>query len=612
MLVQTNCFFYCVKPKNLGWKGLWNHYVRTIPVRYKPPISRFNVAKWEFELKDNPDSEFKSFILNGLSNGFAIGNNGTIATGKDKNLPTSEVKKVAITNWLFSGVKKGFILGPFTEGNCPIKNVIISPLGAVPKDGNGWRPIQHLSAPRDVSGVAVNETLVDWMKHPVYPLFRDIVKRFFVLGVGAYLWVIDAADAYLRVPVQTSDWKFLAVRWNGLIFILTCLVFGLSSAPWIYTKFADAIVWVVKNNNKELFKLEYNGEMIDLIDHFLDDNFGGHSTKELSTAQFNAVLKTFSELQVPPRMSKVSPPNTRQKLLGSIYDTVTQKVYLPDKKHEEYRCTIRDFLKCSKKRFTKQELQSLVGKLRFICKHLWCGESFVRPIEVLLSKLKQDGHRTRLNAQCRACLNWFDDILYTFKTGLEFKYILYPRKSCNFFMYTDAYLLPDSKKGEAGLGGYNSVGNWFQFRVNVKVHFAKFKYRPDINWLEMTAVLVGLLLWGHLFESNSVHIFCDNKLAVGQIIKRHGPLGRIDLFNLILEVTKVSFKEKMHFYIEWLEGVKNGPADALSRFLPNPFKLLHEDLRMRMDSLPSNCDTQKDFCFGLYAEPSFPEPSFPT
>ena len=596
--------FCCVKPTGLGWKGLCVHYLSTIPIRFKPPISRFNVVKWEFELRDHPDLDFKKFILNGLGNGFAIGNNGTIPTGKDRNLPTSDVQKEAITHWLFSGVKKGHILGPFTDANCPIKNVVISPLGAVAKDDNGWRPIQHLSAPRDDSCVAVNETLFDWMKHHVYPLFRSIVKMFFALGVGAYIWVVDAKDAFLQVLVQKSDWRFLAVRWNGFIFILTCLAFGLSSAPWIYTKFADAILWIIRNNDKELFHLNYEGSMLALVDHFLDDNYGGHITKELSTAQFNVLLQTFKDLQVPTKFSKVSPPNTRQKLLGSIFDTVTQKVYLPEKKHVEYVGVIGNFLKDKKKRFTKQDLQSLVGKLRFICKHLWCGESFVRPIEVLLSKLKQDGHRTRLNAQSRACLNWFNDILSTFETGLEFKYIVYPRESCNFFMYTDAYLLPET--GEAGLGGYNSIGNWFQFRVNVKTQFVGFKYKPDINWLEMAAVLVGLLLWGCLFKSDSVHIYCDNKPSVGQIVKRHGPLGRIDLFNLILEVTKVSFKERMHFYIEWLQGVKNGPADALSRFSKNPFKLLQNDLRERMDSLPSNCVKQKNFCFSLYAEPSFP------
>ena len=59
-------------------------------------------------------------------------------------LPTSAEVQLAITQWLAKGVAKGYILGPFTNQNNPIKNLITSPMFAVPK-GTGWRPIHHLS-----------------------------------------------------------------------------------------------------------------------------------------------------------------------------------------------------------------------------------------------------------------------------------------------------------------------------------------------------------------------------------------------------------------------------------------------------------------------------------
>lgn len=138
---------------------MWNELYNNTTINYNPPPSRFNVDIWFNELKDHPNHDYTAFILDGITNGFGIGHNGTIPTGKARNLPINNFEKIKITKWLFKRIKAGYILSPFSEKNNPFPDLVVSLVGAVPKDKTDVRPIHHLSAPRNNSGIAVNETI---------------------------------------------------------------------------------------------------------------------------------------------------------------------------------------------------------------------------------------------------------------------------------------------------------------------------------------------------------------------------------------------------------------------------------------------------------------------
>jgi hypothetical protein len=93
----------------------------------------------------------------------------------------------------------------------------------VPKSSGAWRPILNLK-----------------------PLNRFIVYRHFkmesldnvrhLLRPGYWMGKVDLRDAYFTVPIHTADRKFLQFRWGGEIWQFTCMAFGLSAAPWVFTK----------------------------------------------------------------------------------------------------------------------------------------------------------------------------------------------------------------------------------------------------------------------------------------------------------------------------------------------------------------------------------------
>ena len=67
-------------------------------------------------------------------------------------------------------------------------------------------------------------------------LLRDLIWK------GDWFMNLDLKDAYVTVPIHSDDQKFLHFLWKGNRFQYRCLPFGLSSAPWAFTKFPKPVI----------------------------------------------------------------------------------------------------------------------------------------------------------------------------------------------------------------------------------------------------------------------------------------------------------------------------------------------------------------------------------
>ena len=75
-----------------NWTDTWTELFHNTPCRFEPPPSRFNISIWARALSKHPDKEYAWFILDGISNGFDIGNNGIIPTGKRRKIKITEAR----------------------------------------------------------------------------------------------------------------------------------------------------------------------------------------------------------------------------------------------------------------------------------------------------------------------------------------------------------------------------------------------------------------------------------------------------------------------------------------------------------------------------------------
>ena len=195
----------------------------------------------------------------------------------------------------------------------------------------------------------------------------------------------------------------------------------------------------------------------------------------------------------------------------------------------------------------------------------------------MIVKLKHQGHRTRLNKQCKADINWWLDVIDTVANGLKLEYILYPKHANDVTVWIDAT--------SHGIGGYSSTGKWLQYQFTNE--FSDNSH--DIKYFELLAIVVAANLWYKQWYGKAITFYSDNITAVYNVAKRTASLYRPDLLTLVRQISDLSIKNRFHFVIFHIAGTKNITADKLSRFKNNPFASLPDDVKRKMDKQPTDC-----------------------
>ena len=98
-----------------------------------------------------------------------------------------------------------------------------SNLFLVPKKDGGQRPVINLKALN-------NFVIKEHFKMEGIHTLKDLLRK------GDWLAKIDLKDAFFSIPIHTNHQKFLRFVFKGKTYQFNYLPFGLSSAPWVFTK----------------------------------------------------------------------------------------------------------------------------------------------------------------------------------------------------------------------------------------------------------------------------------------------------------------------------------------------------------------------------------------
>lgn len=402
----------CVHIQNFLTKSKKRWRIRT-PVG-SPPKSRFDPVIWAETLeasgvfRTHPSEA--AYVMRNLNEGFDIMTETPVKDLDNNrgNLPTTQTQKQFLVQYLNTSLEKGHCIGPFTDETQAAKQtggkLHISLLGVVNTSGKN-RAIVHLSAPR--SGASVNSELAEKWCTVSYVLFVAICRLFNTLGQGAYIWVVDVESAYLQLQTAKKCWRFLGVKFLGAIFVFVVLMLGLASAPAIYTLFADVVLFTLVGLNPKDFYLDG----LRLVEHYLDDFFGGHSNYSVACKQFIHFIKLLRKLNIPYGDHKAKWPATRQRILGFIHDTVFMGFFLPEDKKEKYLRQLRGIKK--KRSATKQQIQQMVGRLRHTANAVFGGQAFVARLEdaAYTKHMKGANSRTGISLEIVEDLEMWEHIL---------------------------------------------------------------------------------------------------------------------------------------------------------------------------------------------------------
>jgi hypothetical protein len=183
----------------------------------------------------------------------------------------------------------------------------ISSIFLIPKKTGGHRPIINLKN--------LNKFLVD---HPFKMEGISTIRH--TVRAGDWLAKLYLKDAYLTVPVFEGHRKFLRFVWRESCYEFVALPFGLSSAPWAFTKLLRVVVAYLRKNRLRLII-------------YLDDILIVASSLLAARSAVALTKKTLESLGFVISLEKsVEDPVQILEYLGLSINTITMKLSLPEKK----------------------------------------------------------------------------------------------------------------------------------------------------------------------------------------------------------------------------------------------------------------------------------------
>ena len=369
-------------------------------------------------------------------------------------------------------------------------------IGLVPKDkGLKTRLIFHLSYPKD--GDSVNAGIPHEVCTVKYPDFDQAVKLCIQEGVGCYVGKTDMSSAFRHVPMAKDQWWLLVMKAEHpkskkvYYFVDKCLPFGSSISCAIFQVVSDAIAWIVKHRTR---KANVN---------YLDDYLFAATLKRLCDLQIRAFLAVCKEINFPVALEKTFWGETSMTFLGMLLDTIKQVVGIPMDKLEKAMNWVEFFLNKKNKKAMVLEFQKLCGILNFLCRAIVPGWAFLRR---LYNGQMVNGHKLKAHHHVKISEEHRLDLL-VLKQFLSSPGSLYRPfldlvaiNAEELDMFSDA-----SGNYKLGFGAYCGhewiFGQWDFNICNT--------HKLSIEYLELYAVLAGVLKWIRLFTNRRIILFCD-------------------------------------------------------------------------------------------------------
>ena len=457
-----------------------------------------------------------------------------------RNLLSAHTHPTIVDSEIQRECQAGRLLGPFQER--PLPNLKCSGVGVVPKKNGKWRMIHHLSAPL---GLSVNDHIPKEPYSLQYSSVDDAVHLLCSLGKGARMAKVDLKSAFRIIPVRKQDWELLGIHWRNQYYVDTCLPFGLRSAPYLFNQFADALEWILRNN----YSLQW-------VIHYLDDYLIlGPPENNLCRQFLQDFLRVCSLLGIPVATEKVEGPLTILTFLGLELDSVTQQIRLTQDRLAEILTELGKWQR--RKKATKRELLSLIGKLAFAARAVPAGRLFLRRLIQLSTKVDRLHHHVRLNQDAKLDIAWWQSFLPSWN-GKAFFLEQNTTAASDLSLYTDA-------SGTHGCGAYFK-GAWFHYSWQPHQQLSP---TTSIQWQELFAIVAAALTWGNHWLRKRICFYCDNQAIVqaweGKSSKHPKLTSLMRL--LFLTAAQNNFTVKL----KHVPGKSNELADALSRKQFNRF-----------------------------------------
>ena len=399
-------------------------------------------------------------------------------------------------------------------------------------------------------------------------IVRDLVRE------GDYFAKIDLMDAYLSVPLSENDRKYLQFAWNGKCYQFRTLCFGLSIAPWAFTKLIKPIAAHLRSRGLRLIV-------------YLDDILIINETKLGAEADFSIVKEVLERAGFVVNGEKsVDIADQTIEFLGTRINSVTQMLTLKESKLKH----IRDLVDSASrsKVITLRSLAKILGNLSWAVQAVPYAQAHFRSLQATFNEqyhFRGQAMETEipLNPDSLADLMWWRDHI-TDCPGKRLEEL-----KPDIVIYSDASL----DGWGATMNGACANGPWSSEQSG-----------KHINELELLAAFYALRAFANRASNVTIHVMLDNATSVAYINKCGGTHSA-PLRNLALKI--ISWCEQRRVYLQafHVPGKQNFIADYQSHFYtdssdwklnPLAFARIHKLWPVTIDLFASSWNRQLD-CF---------------
>ena len=243
----------------------------------------------------------------------------------------------------------------------------------------------------------------------------------------------------------------------------------------------------------------YNNKGFEDVNYL--DNLGVAELEQYAREAFDTLGDILCAIGIQESESKAAPPSFIMVFLGILINALTMTLEITSDRREELKSILTEWM--FKKSATLREMQSLLGKLSFVCSTVRAGRIFISRIIHTISTMPQKGRR-RVSKELKQDLKWWSKFMDQFD-GKS----LIPTD----WSQPDEVFATDSSLEMCG--GWASP-EYFKIKFP---HGFKDMHKLNINELELMAFLIALKTWRNRIKNKNVLAYYDNQCTVDVINK---------------------------------------------------------------------------------------------